>query len=181
MDLPHNLDPAALRLTKYPDPVLARGAAPVEALDPRLTGVVARMFEILRAARGVGLAAPQVGLPIRLFVADPPGQTGQGEAVYINPEIVDRQGQLMQEEGCLSCPGINCRIKRSAVVTLRATGLDGRTFEKTGEDLLARIFQHEVDHLNGTLILDRMSAVARLSNRRTIRDLEADYADRSAT
>jgi len=178
MDLPDNLDAGSLRLVTYPHPVLAERAAPVEGPDPRLADVVARMFEVMHAARGVGLAAPQLGLSIRVFVANATSQP-EGDAVYVNPEIVSRQGQVMQEEGCLSCPGINCRIKRSAVVTLRATGLDGREFEQTADDLLARVFQHETDHLDGTLILDRMSAVARLANRRTIRDLEADYADQA--
>ena len=161
MDLLDNLAVGSLQLVKYPAPVLARPAAPVVDFDPHLADVVARMFEIMHAARGVGLAAPQVGVPIRLFVANPTDQAGESDSVYINPEIVDQQGQVMQEEGCLSCPGITCRIKRGAVVILRAAGLDGQMFEQAAEGILARIFQHEMDHLNGALILDRMSAVAR--------------------
>jgi peptide deformylase len=171
-----DMELASLSIVKYPDPVLAGPCRAVALPDDRLGALAERMFEIMYAARGVGLAAPQVGLAIRLFVANPTGVPGQDERVYLNPQIVDCQGDLVQEEGCLSCPGINSKIKRRAAVTLRAFDLAGQEFEQTGRGLLARIFQHEMDHLDGRLILKRMSTVARLANRRTIKDLEADYA-----
>ena len=176
MDPLEGLDPVGLRLVKYPDPALARACVPVRPDDPRLRELADRMFAIMHAARGVGLAAPQVGVSALLFVANPAGEPGADQAVYVNPEIVSQSGSVLMEEGCLSCPGVQCKIKRSAVVTIRAFDLSGGAFEQTGEELLGRVFQHETDHLAGRLILDRMSAVARLSNRRTIKDLEDEYS-----
>jgi len=95
--------------------------------------------------------------------------------VYVNPRIVSREGSDVFEEGCLSVPGVNCKIRRSAEATVRATGLDGREFVKQADGLLARIFQHEIDHLDGVLIADRMSPVARLAHRRTLKELARDY------
>lgn len=175
MELLDHLDLPGLGIVKYPHPVLSRPAECVTDFDPRLADLAERMVEIMHAAGGVGLAAPQVGLSIRLFVAGPTGEADSDDIVLINPEIIDRQGQAIIEEGCLSCPGIHTRIKRAAVLTVRAAGLDGTISEWAAEDLLARIVQHELDHLNGTLIIDRMSTVAKLSNRRTLKDLEADY------
>ncbi len=175
MELLDGVDIQALRIVRYPAPVLRRPARLAVPPFDGLAELAAKMCELMRAAGGVGLAAPQVGLPIRLFVANPAGPAGAEDRAFVNPEIVDRQGQLQEEEGCLSVPGVNGRIKRSAGVTIRAVGLDGRSFQQTGEGLLARVFQHEMDHLDGTLILDRMSALARLANRRTLRDLEAEY------
>ncbi len=175
MDLLDGVDIQALRIVKYPDPVLRRSAGAAMPPFEGLAELAAKMCELMHAAGGVGLAAPQVGLSVRLFVANPAGPGGVEDRAFLNPEVVDRRGQLQEEEGCLSVPGVNGRIKRSALVTIRAVGLDGRSFQQTGEGLLARVFQHEMDHLDGTLIFDRMSAVARLANRRTLRDLEAEY------
>ena len=176
MELLDSIDLVRLRIVKYPHPVLAGKAGPATDFDPRLADLAERMGEIMHAARGVGLAAPQVGLAIRMFVVNPTGVPGPDDTVFINPEITDRKGQVVEEEGCLSCPGIHTRVKRNAEVTVRAAGLDGGVFEVAAEGLLARIVQHELDHLNGTLIIDRMSTVAKLSNRRTIKELEDEYA-----
>jgi len=176
MELLNTIDLARLHIVKYPHPVLAGKAQPVIDFDPRLADLAERMYEIMHAARGVGLAAPQVAAGVRMFVGNPTGVAGPDDTVFINPDIIDRQGQTVEEEGCLSCPGIHTRVKRSTQVTVRAAGLDGEVFELSAEGLLARIVQHELDHLNGTLIIDRMSTVAKLSNRRTIKELEDAYA-----
>ena len=167
--------PEPLKIIKYPHPTLRRVCAEVEHFDEELRALAGRMFQIMYASGGVGLAAPQVAVPIRLFVANPTGQPGTGERVYVNPGIVEQDGSEAAEEGCLSVPGVACRIKRHTRATIRAKDLDGKEFQETGEGLLARIFQHEMDHLNGMLIVDRMSAVGRLSHRRTLKELEEEY------
>ena len=176
MGLLENVDISALSLVKYPDPVLMEVCRPVSAVDERIGRLARRMFEVMYSSRGVGLAAPQVGVPIRLFVANPSDQPGEQEGVYVNPEIVAACGSEVGEEGCLSLPMVTCKVKRATQVTVRATDLEGRPFEHSAEGLLARVFQHEMDHLNGILLSDRMSPVARLANRRTLKELREEYA-----
>jgi len=165
-----------LRILHYPDPRLREVCSPIDEVDGDVRRLVERMFELVAAARGVGLAAPQVGVPVRLFVAWPEADDAD-RRLYINPSIVSVDGAQEGDEGCLSFPGITCKIKRYDVVTIRATDLEGKEFEETARGLAARIFQHEMDHLNGVLIADKMSMVARLGNRRAIRDLQQQYAD----
>jgi len=168
------VDVASLRVLKYPDPHLREVCQGVEEVDDSVRALAERMFELMFEARGVGLAAPQVGVPIRMFIASPTFQDSD-RRVYVNPEIVAAEGTQDGEEGCLSFPNVTCTIKRRKVVTIRATDLSGRRFEETGEDLAARIFQHECDHLDGKLLVDRMGTVARLANRRTLKDLEDQF------
>ena len=175
MELPEGNELAGLKVVKYPDPILSRRAAEVEQVDDGVRALARRMFEIMAASGGVGLAAPQVGVSARLFVASPGGDDAGPEQVYVNPRIVSREGSDVFEEGCLSVPGVTCKIKRSSEVTVRATGLEGREFVTRADGLLARIFQHEIDHLDGVLIADRMSPVARLAHRRTLKELVRDY------
>lgn len=163
------------RIVHYPDSRLGEKCAPVEKIDESLRNLVDRMFAIMFEARGVGLAAPQVGVTMRFFVASPSFELSDLH-VYINPEIVSQQGSQEGEEGCLSLPGIIGKIKRTDVVTIRATDLDGNTFEETAEGLTARIFQHEMDHIDGRLIIDRMGSVAKLANRKTLKELEEDFS-----
>ncbi len=166
---------SGLVIVKYPDPRLKQMCVPLTAVDESVRAVLARMFELMFEARGVGLAAPQVGLAVRLFVASPTFDPSD-RRVYVNPEIIAADGVQDSEEGCLSFPGINCRIKRKRIVTVRALDAEGNVFEETGEDLAARIYQHEIDHLDGRLLVDRMGTVARLANRRILRELEDDFA-----
>lgn len=175
MDVLDKVDLASLAIVKYPQPVLRRPAQEVTEFGPKLRALAARMFQIMYAARGVGLAAPQVGLPLRMFVANP-GEGPETEAVFINPRIIKTEGQLQEEEGCLSLPGLNTTIKRCESVTIQAQDLDGRPLERIGAGLLARVFQHETDHLNGVMIADRMSAVSRLAHRRLLKELEEKFA-----
>jgi peptide deformylase len=173
-------DLAGLRILRYPDPRLTVVCAPVEAVDDSARALIDRMFELMFEARGVGLAASQVGLPVRLFIASAtfdPADRG----VYVNPTIIAAEGTQDGDEGCLSFPGISCRVKRKKIATIRALGRDGNPFEQTGEDLLARIFQHESDHLEGKLLVDRMGSVSKLANRRLLREMEDNYASSSAS
>ncbi|MCK4626437.1 MAG: peptide deformylase [Phycisphaerae bacterium] len=171
------IDVSALKVVRYPDPRLSEICSAVEEFDDSLRAMAERMFELMYASRGVGLAAPQVGLTVRLFIANPFAEPGHdAEGVYINPEIIERSGSEVSEEGCLSFPGLTCKIKRAGAVTIRAANLDGETFTQTAEGLLARILQHESDHLDGILLSDRMSTVAKIANRRLLKDLAEDYA-----
>jgi len=166
---------AQLTLIKYPDPRLRKASARIERIDDWLKRLVDKMFEVMFEARGVGLAAPQLGVNVQLFVASATLEQAD-RRVYINPEILSSEGSQEEEEGCLSLPGVSCKIKRANVVTVEATDLSGRQFQETGKGLLARIFQHEIDHIEGRLILDRMGSVARLANRRAIKELEEAFA-----
>lgn len=169
-------DVESLRIVYYPDPRLMEVCAPLDAADPNLPALVKRMAELMFQARGVGLAAPQVGLPVRLFLASP-SFTPEDLHVYINPRIVETAGTQDGEEGCLSFPSIYCKVRRYETVTIEATGLDGQRFAQTCTDLHARICQHENDHLDGRLLVDRMSAVAKLANRKALRSLEEEFAE----
>ena len=162
----------SLAIVHYPAAVLREKARPIEKVDDEVRAVAQRMIELMHQAPGVGLAAPQVGLPWRLFVANPTGETGD-DRVYINPELTTLTGgSAAREEGCLSLPGVTVEVTRPAEATIRALDIDGNSFEDSGADLLARIWQHEFDHLEGVLIIDNMSAMDRMANRRVIRELE---------
>lgn len=168
---------AVLRITKHGEAVLKKQTPPADfdALKTRLPKLLKDMWETMRAANGVGLAAPQVGLSLRLAVIDVKPDGKPQPIVLINPEIVSREGVLEEEEGCLSIPGLYAKVRRSAKVVVRA--LDGRGFptEVRGEGLLARALQHETDHLDGKLFIDRLSLLRRLKARRLIRRLKPKW------
>ncbi|XAL99348.1 peptide deformylase [Phycisphaeraceae bacterium D3-23] len=169
------VDPATLVIVHYPEPVLREVAKPVPEVNDHVRAVVAKMIELMHAAPGVGLAAPQVGLPWRLFVANPEGEEGgpAQDRVYINPEIVATTGgNVARDEGCLSLPQVTVEVVRPEQATIRALGLDGQPFEDSADDLLARIWLHEYDHLDGVLIIDKMSTIDRMANKRALRALE---------
>jgi len=170
------LDLAALRIIHYPDPRLAQPAAPIEACDEAVARLADRMFELMIASRGVGLAAPQVGLSLRIFVARPTASDAD-RRVYVNPRLLSLEGRMDEEEGCLSVPGVTCRLRRHQAATIEAKDLRGEVFRQTGEGLLARIFQHETDHLDGRLIIDRMGSLARMAHRRALKDLRDRFAE----
>ena len=161
-------------IVRYGNPVLERPAETVTEFDtPELKKLLEDMFESMYAAKGVGLAAPQIGIGRRIAVIDP--TNGQDEAqklVLINPEIGKIEGAQVGEEGCLSIPGFREQVKRAKRVTIRAQDSSGVSFEKTGEDLLARAFLHETDHLNGRLYINHVSALKRDLIRRKIRKLQ---------
>ncbi|MBS1821800.1 MAG: peptide deformylase [Acidobacteria bacterium] len=157
-------------IVKYPDPVLAKRGEPVTVFDDKLKTLVEEMFESMYAAQGIGLAAPQIGLSQRLTVIDVSFKKNPEEKiVLINPEIVEREGEQYEEEGCLSLPDIRDKVKRAAKVKVRAQNTDGEWFEIEGEELLSRAFQHEIDHLDGILFIDRLS---RLKKDLTVRKIK---------
>jgi len=153
---------AVLEIRQYPDPVLKGGCGPVEDVTPDIRALIDDMAETMYDAPGVGLAAPQVGVPLRLAVIDASTEEHKMPLlVLINPEIVSYEGEVEEEEGCLSVRGYYAMVKRYARVRVRALDRDGNQFEVDGEGLLARALQHELDHLDGMLFLDRISPLKR--------------------
>jgi peptide deformylase len=160
-------------IVKYGDPVLETKAATVTDFDtPELNQLVTDMFESMYAARGVGLAAPQIGISKRIAVIDcSSGENPSEKLVLINPEILKSEGSQTNEEGCLSVPGFREQVTRGKTVTVRAQDAKGTWFEMTGEDLLARAFLHETDHLNGILYINHVSVLKRDLIKRKIRKM----------
>ena len=159
-------------VVKFGDPVLEKAAKPVVEFDAELKKLVADMFESMYAAHGVGLAAPQIGISKRITVIDVSfGEDPEAKLVLVNPEIVHTEGKQTQSEGCLSVPEFREPVTRARVVTIRAQDENGKEYERTGEDLLARAFLHETDHLNGKLYLSHLSSLKRDLMKRKIRKL----------
>jgi peptide deformylase len=174
-----------LKIIHYPDPRLKKVSKAVETFDDELKQLAGRMVELMREQKGVGLAAPQVGRNIRLFVINPTGEP-QDQRVYVNPVLtVTDDGEEEAEEGCLSIPLVNAKIIRHKHLRVQAQDLEGKPFEESASGFVSRIWQHETDHLNGTLITDRMGAVAKMTYRRTLKDLEdkwrRDHGDDKGT
>ncbi len=160
-------------IVKYPDPVLERPGELVTEFDDELRKLIDDMFESMYAAKGIGLAAPQIGISKRVTVIDLSFQKNPEEKiVLINPEIIFREGKQYEEEGCLSLPEIREKVSRAAKVTVRAQDVKGEWFEIDGDELLARAFQHEIDHLDGILFFRRLSALKRDLILRRIRKLQ---------
>jgi peptide deformylase len=161
-------------IVKFGDPVLEHEAETVIEFDtPELNQFLADMFESMYAAKGVGLAAPQIGVSRKISVIDVSnGERAEDKLVLINPTIIKVEGKQVGEEGCLSVPGFREQVRRAKRVTIRALNVKGEPFEKTGEDLLARAFLHETDHLHGRLYLSHISALKRDLLKRKIRKLQ---------
>ena len=153
---------AILRIHEYPEEVLRHAAAPVANVDGRLQTLIDNMFETLYAAPGLGLAAPQVGESLQLFVYDMGIREGEHERkIILNPVIAEQEGEVAEEEGCLSIPDYREVISRAARILLKGFDRDGREVQIEAKGLEARLFQHEIDHLNGILMVDRMSPLKR--------------------
>lgn len=159
---------AILPIRTFGDPVLRMPAAPVEKIDDGVRKLVADMIETMYAAPGVGLAAPQIGVSRNVAVFD--AQDGLGARVMINPELVETSGEWEFEEGCLSVPGHYWVITRPGFARARALDLDGDEVEYEGEELMGRVLQHEIDHLSGTLLIERLERKARKLALRDLRD-----------
>ena len=160
-------------VVKYPDPILAKKGAPVTEFTPELAQLVEEMFDSMYAAQGIGLAAPQIGISRQITVVDVSfKERPEDKLVLINPEILDQEGKQVEEEGCLSLPEIREKVQRNAWVKVRAQNEKGEFFEVEGEELLARALQHEIDHLNGILFIDRLSRLKRDLVQRRIRKLQ---------
>ncbi len=159
-------------IVKYGDAVLERPSAPVTQFDGELEQLTLDMFESMYAAQGVGLAAPQIGKGVRLAVIDvSTGKNPEAKIVIANPEIIHAEGEVREEEGCLSVPGFRGYVIRPQFVTVRAQDAKGQSFEMRGEGLLARAFCHEIDHLNGILFIQHLSLIKRDLIKRKIRKL----------
>lgn len=155
-----------MRIRTWGDPVLSQAGAPIEEIDDSLLKLVDDMIQTMYDAPGVGLAAQQVGVLRRLFVYD----VGEGPGVLLNPEIVEMSGEWTYEEGCLSVPGLFFPIARAERVHIRGMDLDGNEVSHEGHELLGRVFQHEYDHLQGMLLLDRLDKPARKQAMRALRE-----------
>jgi peptide deformylase len=158
---------AVLKVRKYGDPVLRRRAAEIKEITPDLSRTIADMVETMYDEAGIGLAAPQVGISLRLMVV---GHDERREPrALINPAIVDRGGEVTAEEGCLSIPGIFAQVKRAEWVDVEAKDVDGQPVKIHGRGLLARVLQHEMDHLDGVLFIDHLDPVTRDRIKRRIK------------
>jgi peptide deformylase len=162
------------KIVKYGNPVLEKPAEPVTKFGtPELRQLAEDMFETMYAHKGIGLAAPQINLSERITVIDTSaGEYPEDRLVLINPEILHMEGKQVGEEGCLSIPGFREDVKRAMKARVRYQDVEGEWHEKTGEELLARAMQHEIDHLNGILFLKHLSALKRDLIRRKIRKLQ---------
>jgi peptide deformylase len=159
-------------IVMYGDPVLERPSEPVTEFNDELKKLVEDMFESMYAAHGVGLAAPQIGIGKRIAVIDVTfKEDPNAKLVLVNPEIIHTEGKHTQSEGCLSIPDFRENVTRPNKVTVRAQDANGKFFEETGEELLARAFLHETDHLNGKLYISHVSALKRDLMKRKIRKL----------
>ena len=167
---------AVLSVRRYGDPVLRRRATPVEAVTPQTRRLVNDMIDTMYDEVGIGLAAPQVGVSVRLMVVG--DEDGRGVQVLVNPAITAQGGTVTAEEGCLSLPGIFAQVTRSEWVTLQAQDLEGKPVSITARGLRARVFQHEVDHLDGVLFIDRLEPVLRDRIKRRIK--KEGFAEDSA-
>jgi peptide deformylase len=147
-----------MQIVSYPHPALRWKSRDVTRIDDTLRNVVSRMFELMYDSKGIGLAANQVGLPLRLFVVNVSGdpEKKDEEVVFINPVIRNRSGSAVGEEGCLSLPGLYADVARPETITVEAFDLDGQPFRIKIDDLPARVIQHETDHLDGVLFIDRI-------------------------
>lgn len=166
-----------MRIIKYPHPTLRHKSKPLKRVDRELVSIVRQMFELMYEHRGVGLAANQVDLPYRLFILqmDTDGDSKDGELVFINPVITQRKGMVEQDEGCLSFPEIYAPVRRPEKITITAYNLAGEEVTYQADGLLARAAQHESDHLEGVLFVDRVSEANRLKIKEPLADLVREF------
>jgi len=166
-----------MKIVKYPHPALRTHARPVAAIDKDVQLAAGRMLELMYKSEGLGLAAPQVALEYQLLVMNFEGDAERKEAEYvaINPVIVESKGALNDREGCLSFPGLYQNVRRAKTVRVQAYNLKGELYEMTCFDLPARVWQHEIDHLNGTLFIDKMGPLGKLGSKRDLEKFVADF------
>jgi peptide deformylase len=166
-----------MKIVHYPHPALRHKAGVVRAIDKQLRLNIGAMMELMYEAKGLGLAAPQVALPYQLLVMNITGDPTKPECeeVFINPVIVERKGLVDDEEGCLSFPGLYQKVKRAKTVKIHAYDLKGQLVEKVVNDLEARAWQHEIDHLNGVLFIDKMGILGKIAARGSVKDFERKF------
>jgi peptide deformylase len=166
-----------MEIVHYPHPALRWKSSDVTRIDDRLRGIVREMFELMYEAKGIGLAANQVALPVRVFIMNPAGDPAEKDAemVFINPQIVTRKGSELGEEGCLSIPEVYSEVRRAKEIVVEAYDLEGQGFELTIDELPARVIQHETDHLEGVMFTDRVSESAQRELEPVLADFEAVF------
>jgi peptide deformylase len=166
-----------MRIVHYPHPALRHPARPVSAVTKQLNIQIGDMMEAMYEAKGLGLAAPQVALPYQLLVMNVSGDPNKKELeeVFLNPVIVERKGSVEDEEGCLSFPGLYQKVRRAKTIKIQAYNARGQLIEKVVQDLEARAWQHEIDHLNGVLFIDKMGVLAKLSARGSVKQFEREF------
>ena len=166
-----------LRIVPYPHPALRYESRPVVQIDDTLRGIVREMFDLMYASNGIGLAANQVGIPLRFFVLNLTADAEKldQERVFINPEIVKKHSSEENEEGCLSLPGLYGKVRRARKIRVHAYDLSGNPVELDADDLLGRAIQHETDHLDGKLFIDYLGSIARTSANIKVKEIEAGY------
>ena len=171
-----------MEVVVYPDPRLLRKTSAVGEITDEIRARVAEMARIMYEDRGVGLAAPQVGWSVRLFVMNPTGDPREPaqETVMVNPRLLKRSGHVSGEEGCLSFPGIYVEVERAKNVVIQWTDLDGKPHEEAWSEWPARIFQHEYDHLENVLLVHRMNAAQKIQHAEALAELRENYADQEA-
>ncbi len=168
-----------LSIIPYPHPTLRVRSKPIRRVDQELRDLVAQMLDLMYEAEGVGLAANQVNLPLRLFVANPSGERGEGEElVLINPELQMPKGNETSQEGCLSLPGLYGQVIRPKSIRVSAYDLSGNPIERVVDGFLARVLQHENDHLDGVLFFDRMTEEARRDLDERLAEMETVFASK---
>jgi peptide deformylase len=176
---PSRLD--RLELVEYPHPALLRRARPLVRIDDAIHEIVEQMFDIMYQAGGIGLAANQVALPYRLFIVNLEARPDAGEElVFINPSLSRPRGNAVQEEGCLSLPGLRMDVRRPEQIVVKAWSLEGEPFEEDLDGLLARVVQHEFDHLEGRLFTDRLPDAAALEARRSLDTFREVFAGKQS-
>ena len=174
-------DIGRLQLVEYPHPALLRRTRPLARIDDAVHDAVEQMFDIMYEAGGIGLAANQVALPYRLFIVNVEARAGAGEEiVFINPALSRPRGTTVQEEGCLSLPGLRMDVRRPERIVVKAWSLSGEPFEADLDGLLARVVQHEFDHLEGRLFTDRLPEAAALEARRSLDTFREVFAGRQS-
>jgi len=170
-----------LSIIRYPHPTLRFKSKPLRRVDSELLEIAARMLELMYEAEGVGLAANQVNLPLRMFVANASGKQGEGEElVLINPELQTPKGTEIAQEGCLSLPGLYGNVKRPKSIQLSAYDVQGNAIECEVDGFLGRVLQHENDHLDGVLFIDRLSDESLREVRDSLDELETDFESKQA-
>ncbi len=171
-----------MQIITYPHPTLRHKAKPLKRVDAELRQVVRQMFDLMYEAKGVGLAANQVDLPLRLFVVNLKASPDEGEElVFINPVVSNPKGSEEAEEGCLSLPGLYGQVRRPKQVKVNAYNLEGQEMSAELTGLFARVVQHELDHLDGVLFTDRLSETGQLDVRPELADFELDFKSRRDT
>ena len=170
------------KIVHYPHPALRHKSRPVMSIDKELHLQIGEMKELMYLAKGLGLAAPQVGLPFQLLVTNITGDSKQPEReeVFLNPQILERKGVMEDDEGCLSFPGLYQTVRRAQTIKVRAYNLKGELVEKVVSDLESRAWQHEIDHLNGVLFIDMMGPLARFAARSSVKKFEKAFREAQA-